>query len=285
MFQVKNYDFILIEKEALPWMPGCIERFLLRRSRFALDFDDAQFHRYDAHYSWVVRTLFSKKIDRLISQAHVIISGNKYISNHCETVGAKSIEIIPTVVDLDRYKPKQVYTCAERPRIVWIGTPETSRFLAIILGPLAELAKRYSFTLCVIGGSEIIMPGLNIEVLPWSADMECAMISNCDIGIMPLPDAPWERGKCAYKLIQYMACGLPVVASPIGTNCDVIIDGENGFFATSGAEWVAQLGRLLCDAELRQRLGQTGRLRVQSYYSLQKSATQFINLIKKAADK
>ena len=284
LLQAKNYDLVLIEKEALPWLPNWIESFLLRKSRYVLDFDDAQFHRYDDHYSRFIRYFYSTKIDRLIAKAHLVIAGNKYISARCKSASARWIEIIPTVVDLDKYVPKKTYSGKKVLRIVWIGTPETVKFVKILSDPLAKLAKRHSFTLRVIGADKIIMPGVPVEFLPWSADTECSMISNCDIGIMPLPDTPWERGKCAYKLIQYMACGLPVVASPVGANCDVVINDKTGFFATSELDWIEKLEQLLSDAELRQRLGEQGRLRIEFNYSLQKTALELVNLIRQAAD-
>ena len=284
LLQVKNYDLVLIEKEAFPWLPHWIESFLLRKSSYVLDFDDAQFHRYDDHYSSLIRYFYSTKIDRLIAQSHLIIAGNKYISAHCKSASARWIEIIPTVVDLDRYVPKQIYSGHKVLKIVWIGTPETVKFLNFLSRPLAELAKRYSFTLRVIGAGKITMPGVPVELLPWSADTEGSMISNCDIGIMPLPDTPWERGKCAYKLIQYMACGLPVVASPVGANCDVVINDKTGLFATSDVEWIEKLEQLLSNPELRQRLGKSGRLRVESNYCLRETALRLMTLIRQATD-
>lgn len=280
LLQAKNYDLVLIEKEAFPWLPHWIESFLLRKSRYVLDFDDAQFHRYDDHYSRLIRYVYSAKIDRLIAKSHLVIAGNKYISARCKSASARWIEIIPTVVDLDRYVPKQIYSGQKVLRIVWIGTPETVKFLNFLSGPLTELAKRNSFTLRVIGAGKIVMPGVPIELLPWSADTECSMISNCDIGIMPLPDTPWERGKCAYKLIQYMACGLPVVASPVGANCDVVINDKTGLFATSDMDWIEKLEQLLSNPELRQRLGEAGRLRVESNYCLRETALRLMTLIR-----
>ena len=284
LLQVKNYDLVLIEKEALPWLPNWIEGFLLKKSRYLLDFDDAQFHRYDDHYSRFIRYFYSTKIDRLIAKSHLVIAGNNYISARCKSASARWIEIIPTVVDLDRYVPKKIYSCKKVLRIVWIGTPETVKFLNSLSGPLAELAKRHSFKLRVIGAGKITIPGVPIELLPWSADTECSMISNCDIGIMPLPDTPWERGKCAYKLIQYMACGLPVVASPVGANCDVVINDKTGLFATSDVEWIEKLEQLLSNPELRQRLGKSGRLRVESNYCLRETALRLMTLIRQATD-
>ena len=284
LLQVQNYDLIIIQKEVLPWLPSWVERFLLKKSHYILDFDDAQFHKYDDHYSAFIRYFYSTKFDRLIAKSHLVIAGNKYISARCKSASARWIEIIPTVVDLDRYVPKQIYSGHKVLKIVWIGTPETVKFLNFLSAPLAELAKRYSFTLRVIGAGKITMPGVPVELLPWSADTECSMISNCDIGIMPLPNTPWERGKCAYKIIQYMACGLPVVASPVGANCDVVINEKTGLFAKSELDWIEKLEQLLSNTELRQRLGELGRLRVESDYSLQKNALRLINLIRKATD-
>ena len=127
------------------------------------------------------------------------------------------------------------------------------------------------------------MPGVTVEVFAWSEETENALIADCDIGVMPLSDVPWDRGKCAYKLIQYMASGLPVIASPVGANCDVVVDNECGFFASSAAEWTDQLERLLTNAELRQRLGRAGRVRVQENYCLQATGPQLVAKIQRAA--
>lgn len=284
LLKAKKYDLIVIEKDPLPWLPSWIETLLLWNCRYILDFDDAQFHRYDTHRWWVVRSLLSKKFNRLIARARLITSGNEYISNHCTTVGARCVKQIPTVVDLVRYTPKRAYACKLTPIIVWIGTPETVKFLKLISGPLVELGKRQPFTLRVIGAGQISLPGIPIELLPWTADTESSMISDSDVGVMPLFDTPWERGKCAYKLIQYMACGVPVVASPVGANRNVVIDGQTGFFAASDRDWVDRLSQLLSDVELRQRLGKSGRLRVEADFCLQKTAPKLIEVIKQVLD-
>lgn len=278
-----GYDVILIEKEALPWLPGWVELFLLRKYRFVLDFDDAQFHRYDSHYSWLVRILFSRKFNHLIPKAHLIVAGNRYISNYCANLGARRVELLPTVVDLNKYRVKDYCDAEGAPRIVWIGTPETIHLLKSIADSLTALAKRRNFTLRVVGGGAISVPGVTVEVFAWSEETENALIADCDIGVMPLSDVPWDRGKCAYKLIQCMASGLPVIASPVGANCDVVVDNECGFFASSAAEWTDQLERLLTNAELRQRLGRAGRVRVQENYCLQATGPQLVAKIQSAA--
>lgn len=277
-----QYDLVWIEKEALPWFPAWFERWLLRRVPYVLDFDDAIFHNYDLHrFAWV-RRVYGRRVDRLMAGAHLVVAGNRYLADWATTAGAQCVKVIPTVVDLARYVPKQVYTVAAKPRIVWIGSPSTVQYLLDLAEPLATLAKRQTFTLRVIGGGTLTMSGVDVEVLPWSDETEATSIAECDIGIMPLWDTPWEQGKCGYKLIQYMACGLPTVASPVGANREVVVEGVTGFFADTPSTWVEKLERLLCDGALRQRLGQAGRVRVEAEYCLQQTAPRLVRLLTEA---
>jgi glycosyltransferase involved in cell wall biosynthesis len=162
---------------------------------------------------------------------------------------------------------------------VWIGSPSTAQYLFGLAEPLAELAKRNSFTLRVIGAGEVVMPGVDVESVLWSADTEASLIAECDVGIMPLRGTPWDEGKCAYKLIQYMACGLPTVASPVGANLEVLIESKTGFFAETPSEWVSKLELLFSDVALRQCLGLAGRARVMDGYCLQQVAPRLVQLL------
>lgn len=277
-----QFDLVWIEKEALPWFSVWLERLLLRGKPYVLDFDDAIFHNYDLHRLAWVRRIYGKRIDRLMAGSRLVVAGNRYLADRAVVAGARWVEVIPTVVNLVRYAAKQMYSVAAMPRIVWIGSPSTVQYLLELAVPLGALATRQPFTLRVVGGGAITMPGVDVEVVAWSADTEAVAIAECDVGIMPLHDTPWEQGKCAYKLIQYMACGLPTVASPIGANREVVIEGETGFFANSQQEWVDALATLLDDAGMRQRLGQAGRARVEAEYSLQQIAPRLITLFKDA---
>lgn len=277
-----QFDLVWIEKEALPWLPAWFERWLLRRVPYVLDFDDAIFHNYDLHRSVWVRRFYGRRIDRLMAGARLVIAGNRYLADRATAAGARLVEVIPTVVDLARYSSKQTYSVATKPRIVWIGSPSSAQYLLELAEPLGTLAKRQPFTLRVIGAGAITMQGVEVESIPWSADTEAALIAECDVGIMPLRDTPWEQGKCAYKLIQYMACGLPTLASPIGANRDVVIEGETGYFADTPTAWVKKLELLLCDAALRQRFGRAGRERVVVEYCLQLTAPRLVSLLTEA---
>jgi len=280
----KKFDLIWIEKEALPWVPFWIERHLLRGIPYILDFDDALFHNYDLHPSEWVRKLFGRRIDKLMAEARLVMCGNDYLAQRANEAGASWVEIVPTVVDLARYVVKTPSLRLENDRlsIVWIGSPSTVKYLAELEAPLIALARVLSFKLRVIG-AQLEIPGVEIECLHWSEDSEVASIAQSHIGVMPLVDSPWERGKCGYKLIQYMACGLPVIASPVGVNREIIEDGVNGFLAETAAQWAQSLRMLLENDLLRQKMGAAGRRRVEQRYCLQIEKIKVSQLLTRAA--
>lgn len=277
----RSFDLLWIEKEVLPWFPATLERALLSGVPYALDFDDALFHNYDLHRSVWVRRLMGRRLDKLMAGARLVTAGNEYLAQRARDAGAPWVEIVPTVIDLDRYYPKVGVQQADVPRIVWVGSPSTVTYLSILVESLKALSRRFIFKLRVVG-AEFTMPGVDVECVPWSEAAEVASIAQCDIGIMPLKDSPWERGKCGYKLIQYMACGLPVVASPVGANVQIVRDGENGFLAGEPGAWEAKLGQLLANAELRASMGQAGRRRVEAEYCVQQVAPRLAGLLKQA---
>lgn len=283
VIQASGYDLVWMEKETLPWIPSWIERTLLAGARYVLDIDDATFHRYDQHSLRVVRGLLSLKIDQLMAGASLVTAGNDYLRARAKKAGAPWVEIAPTVVETRRY-PMRVDELGRPTRIVWIGSPATARYLEVVRDPLERLTAEFDFVFRVIGAGVPEMGAVRVEAMPWSEATEGSMIAECDIGIMPLPDSPWERGKCAYKLIQYMACGLPTVASPVGANRVVVQEGQTGWFADSAEAWVESLGRLLRDDAERSRLGSAGRLRVEQEYSVSTQAPRLVRLIKQAAN-
>lgn len=285
LLQSDQFDLIWIEKEALPWVPVSWEKALLGGMPYVLDYDDAIFHNYDLHPSAWVRRLLGRRIDLLMTGGRLVVAGNDYLAQRARDAGAPWVEVLPTVIDLERYPLQSLHRRqAGVPRIVWIGSPSTVKYLAALELPLTKLAARFAFKLRVIGGS-LEMTGVDIECAPWTEESEVQAISECDIGIMPLSDSPWERGKCGYKLIQYMACGLPVVASPIGVNTQIVGDGVNGFLAASADSWVVKLEQLLLDADLRQTMGHAGRQRVEAEFCVQKVGPQLASLLLKAGRK
>jgi glycosyltransferase involved in cell wall biosynthesis len=284
LYSSNNFHVIWIEKEALPWMPYWIEAVLLRRVPYVLDYDDALFHNYDRHSSFIIRLLFGRRLDKLMFRAAMVICGNKYISHRAELAQAKNIRRIPTVVDLSRYPLDLIShrTCvssdAVLPRIVWIGSPSTGKCLEVIKEPMKRLSERIDFVFRIIG-AEVTMPGVKTECLPWRHSSEVKDIAECDIGVMPLNDTEWERGKCGYKLIQYMACALPVVASDVGINSEIVRNNLNGYLATTIEDWINALHKLLISRSLRLALGARGRKMVEDHYCLQKTQSTMVSLI------
>ena len=279
----QSFDLLWVEKEALPWLPGWLEKSMLQGIPYILDYDDAWFHNYDLHRLKIIRHLFGRRLDELMANATLVIGGNQYLAQRAQLAGAPWVEILPTVIDLERYFKPQIKSKIDKiPVVVWIGSPSTVRYLQILQKPLQQLAQHIPFQLRVIGG-EIDIPGVNVQCLPWSEDTEVENIASADVGVMPLLDSPWERGKCGYKLIQYMACSLPVVASPIGVNTEIVRSEVNGYLANDVNEWIAALENLLVDANLRNQMGQRGRQRVEQEYCLQVAAPSLAVWLKKVA--
>ena len=269
--QAVQADLLWLEKEALPWLPWAIERALIPTGiPLVVDYDDAVFHRYDLHRSSAVRWLLREKLDRLMSSAALITAGNRYLADRAKVAGARRIEIVPTVVDLSEYtrRPEPIWT--HPPSIGWIGTPSTwTEYMAPLMPLLIQVAEAHSARIAVVGAGRAAAAHRLLDNLPWTEASEVERLHAMDIGIMPLTDTPWARGKCGYKLIQYMACGLPVIASPVGVNTEIVEHGVNGFLASTETEWTQALRTLLSDPVLRARMGEEGQRKVEREYSLQ----------------
>ena len=269
----RGYDLIWVEKEALPWAPEWVETLMIGKTPYVADFDDAWFHRYDMNRSGVVRALLGRKIDSLMRRARVVIAGNEYLADRARKAGAEHVVIVPSAVDLGRYPPRPHLVPVDRPPgaaivIGWIGTPITAAYLGLIEPVLRALAREVRIEIRVIGAP--IPPslrGLPATSRAWSEDSEVSEVLDVDIGIMPLEDTPWEQGKCAYKLLQIMAAGRPVVGSRVGANRVVVENGVNGLLAANMDEWLKALRALASDAEMRRRLGLAARQTIEAAYS------------------
>ena len=278
----RRYDVLIIEKELFPFLPAFAEPLLrVAGVPYLVDYDDALFHRYDLHSSGFVRRFLGQKIDTVMRHASVVVAGNAYLAEHARKAGARHVEVVPTVVDTTRYQAGQLQANGI-PVIGWIGTPKTSRYLEALLPVFKSLNAQMPIRVVAVGARANDFAGTIVECVPWSEETEVRCIQQFDIGIMPLADSPWERGKCGYKLIQYMACSVPMVASPVGVNNVIVKSGENGFLAV-GEGWQQSLAVLLRDVALRRSFGTRGRADVQAWYSLQVQAPRLLEIIRAAA--
>ena len=271
LLRARHADLLWLEKEALPWLPWGLERALLPLAvPLVVDYDDAVFHRYDLHRSAAVRRLLGRKIDRLMASASLVTAGNRYLADRAKMAGAQRVEIVPTVVDMTAYRRRPESVSESAATIGWIGTPSTwTAYVGPMMPLLTQAAEATGARIVAVGAGRAATAHHLLDNLPWTEDSEVARIHEMDIGIMPLTDTPWARGKCGYKLIQYMACGIPVIASPVGVNAEIVEHGVNGFLASSEAKWAEALRTLLFDPALRARMGEAARMKVERDYSLQ----------------
>lgn len=284
VLKARKYDLLIIEKELFPFLPAWFERLLYRnRIPYIADYDDALFHRYDMHPNRFARMLLKNKIDTVMQHASTVIAGNAYLAERAKAAGAPRVAIVPTVVDTRHYLPSKKKT--EGPCVVgWIGTPGTSHYLHPLLETFAKLQQEFDVRFVAIGAGEEDFSATSIEIAPWSEATEVSSIQEFDIGIMPLADTPWERGKCGYKLIQCMACAKPVVASPVGVNAEIVESGVNGYLAETPVDWARYLRLLLSDSDARSRMGAAGRDKVVKEFSLEAQAPRFIRAIERVID-
>jgi glycosyltransferase involved in cell wall biosynthesis len=277
-----TFDLLWIEYELFPWLPALAERLLARlRIPYVVEYDDAVYHRYDLHRRRIVRLLLGKKIDVIMRRASTVIVGNDYLGDRARAAGAPCVEPLPTVVDLARYptaspRDDAVFT------IGWMGSSSTVGYLSSIAPVLIDFCRDAKARLVIAGARAAALGGVPAEFRPWSENTEVDDILEFDVGIMPLPDGPWERGKCGYKLIQYMACALPVIASPVGVNRQIVEPGVNGFLATTHREWRSALEALFRAPDLRARLGQGGRRKVESSYCTRVTAPRLAAILRQA---
>lgn len=268
MLRARKYDGLWLQYELFPYAPAFMETLALSNgTSLIIDLDDAIFHQYDQHKSPFVRALLGGKLKPLLRRADLAICGNPYLEAYAVQF-CRRTEIVPTVVDTDAYGPAEMIRPETQVTIGWIGSPSTWRYVEPLAPMLSSLAEELNLKVVIVGAGPQKVTPPRFEFHPWSEASEISLIRSMDIGIMPLPDEPWARGKCGYKLIQYMACGLPVIASPVGVNAQIVEEGINGFFARTPADWVEAIRRLACDADLRRAMGRNGRRKIQSSYSL-----------------
>jgi glycosyltransferase involved in cell wall biosynthesis len=278
---VARFDLVLIYREIFPIGPALVERLLggRRRPPVVFDFDDAIFLPSVSDANRGIRALKAPgKVSTIIRHSDHVIAGNDYLAAYARRY-SDAVTVIPTCVDTTAFVPSpDTWTNngsgrSRTPVVGWIGSPTTSFYVRGLTEVFRRVQERHPFVLRVSGaGERLEVPGVTTEQPPWSLPGEVRLFNTCDVGVYPLADDEWSKGKCGFKAIEFMACGVPVVAASVGVNREIIDDGVNGFLASTEAEWVEKLGRLLADSELRRRFGDAGRRTVERRYSLRVNA-------------
>jgi glycosyltransferase involved in cell wall biosynthesis len=276
-----GYDAIYVFREASVLGPPLIE-YKLRHHRIPVvyDFDDAVWLRYISPTNGIASLLKGtpSKTRTLCRIAAHVMAGNNYLADYASQFN-KNVTIVPTTIDIDKYRviPRDQNTV---PVIGWTGSHSTLQHLDTLRGALQRLAATEKFRLRVIGATPYHLPGVDVENITWRSASEVVDLRPVDIGIMPLPDDPWARGKCALKALQYMALAIPTVLSPVGVNAEIVEDGRNGYLASTEDEWVQKLTTLLHAPELRNQIGAAGRRTLEENYSAQVQAPRIAGIFK-----
>lgn len=281
---LSDFDAVYLYNEAAMVGPPIFE-YLIKRAKTPLifDFDDAIFLPSAGSANGLFRLLkFPWKTRTICRLASHVIVGNLYLADYVRQFNER-VTVVPSTVDLERYKIARRTHENTSPIVGWSGSFSTLPYLKSLAGALRKLAREERFRLRVIGAEGLRIEGVEVESVPWRSATEVADLSSIDIGIMPLPDNEWTRGKCGMKALQYMSLGIPAVCSPVGVNSSIIKDGENGFVASTEEEWVERLTRLLRSPSLRARLGTAGRLTVEANYSTSIHVPRVYEVLKSVA--
>jgi glycosyltransferase involved in cell wall biosynthesis len=281
--KARRSDVVLLYREAFPLGPPLLERLLKDEVPVVLDFDDAIYLGQTSSAN--ARLRFLKRSDTVserVAAATVVTVGNEELAAYSRDHN-NWVEVVPTTIDIEEYVPARHRSARSPLRLGWSGSATTVAHLQTIDRALARVLDEYPVELTVVGDATYTLQRPNVHARSWCLGRELDDLRSFDIGIMPLPDDQWSRGKCGLKALQYMALEIPTIVSPVGVNAEIISDGSNGLFARTEEEWITALGQLIEDGQLRRALGSAGRATVVERFSGQAWAPRFFEILRDAA--
>ncbi|WP_370089219.1 glycosyltransferase family 4 protein [Ekhidna sp.] len=278
VLRANRFDYIFIYRDAFFF--GTFFEWLFKKSKAKLifDFDDSIWLQDEnPNQSFYQKLKNPEKTGKIISYCDLAIAGNEYLANYARK-HTKNIVIIPTTIDLKDYEKVTVKKQELGVCIGWSGSFSTIKHFESALEPLKKIKEKYGDRIYfkVIGDGNYRNEDLNIQGLTWKSETEVSDLCEIDIGIMPLPNDDWSKGKCGLKGLQYMALEIPTIMSPVGVNSDIIQDGENGFLASTNNEWIEKISLLIEDESLRKRIGVAGRKTVEKDYSVEANKDKWL---------
>jgi glycosyltransferase involved in cell wall biosynthesis len=271
-----DYDAVILQRKLLD--PGDAELLKSSGKSIFFDVDDAVMH-HNRNVGFIERWRTNRRFEATTAMADHVVAGNKYLAEIFRRRGAVA-SIIPTTVDPAEYVVK-THAPTSAPRLVWVGSRSTIGYLEEALPAIAEAATRVpGLSLTIIADVTLQHPTLPIEFVPWSAATQSEALLHGDIGIAPTPIDPWTLGKCGFKIVQYMAAGLPTIASPVGANAEIVVDGQTGVLPATWSDWPGAIERLANEVEMRKRFGVAARRRVEELYSVESAADAWATLLR-----
>lgn len=281
----RYYDVIFIQRVLIPKAIACFLKKI--NDNIIFDFDDAIYATENPKMNLINRLRWNRNrryLPYMLSISKAAIVENEYNKKFAEQF-IKDVYIITGPVDTQRYRPNNENPPQKLENSVvigWIGSPTTTVYLNSLKDVFRTLSWKYKITLKLIGASDFDMPGFKIVKKKWYLNTEVSELQSFSIGIMPLPDDDWTRGKGGFKLLQYLSMGIPAVATPVGINTEIIKDGITGFLVNSEEEWIERLSSLIESPDLRQSIGAAGRKTVEKRFSLKVNAARFLEVLEKA---
>ncbi|MCC2547901.1 glycosyltransferase family 4 protein [Hymenobacter sp. BT175] len=280
LFTAGKYDYVFVHREASPIGPPVFEWVLAKvlGKKLIYDFDDAIWiPNTSAANSIVAGVKWHHKVDSICRWAYKISCGNSYLRDYARQFNPRAI-VNPTTIDTVHLHNQVKDQSTEQLVIGWTGTHSTMKYLDQVVPVLAQLEQHYAFEFRVISNQDPQLPLRSASYRPWRKDTEIADLLTFNIGLMPLEDDPWAKGKCAFKALQYMALGVPALVSPVGMNSEVVTDGLNGYICSTPQQWYEGLEKLLKDHELRTRFGQAARATIEARFSVEANRANFLAL-------
>lgn len=283
LLHARNSDYVFIHREAALAGPPVVEWYLARilGKRIIYDFDDAIWLTDRTEESALMKFLrWRSKVGAICKWSYRISCGNDYLATFARQYNP-NVVVSPTTIDTRHMHVPGTSSKKENNRVVigWTGSQTTLKYLEAVVPVLQTLEEKYpQIETLVIADRNPQLPLKRFRFQPWQKDSEVADLQQVDIGIMPLPDDPWTRGKCGFKALQYMALEIPAVVSPVGVNREIVQPNLNGYWCTSHEEWLRSLEDLIVDAGKRARLGRNGRELVNSRYSVVANSATFLSL-------
>ena len=279
--KAKDFDVVFVQREALFLGLSFFERKFAGKSKLVFDFDDAiwlpNVSQSNRKFVWLKNP---SKVKSILKYSHAVIAGNNYLADFAKQFN-ENVTVIPTTIDTDKYSLQEKENATGKICIGWTGSLTTIKHFEGIIPVLKRLKDKFKDKICikVIADKSIDFGGLEVEFVKWRAETEVDDLRHIDIGLMPLPDNEWARGKCGLKALQYMALGIPAVVSPVGVNTEIVQDGINGFVANNDKEWVEKLSVLIENPKLRKKLGKEARKTVVKKYSVEANKRKYLEVL------
>ncbi len=280
LLTVQRYDFIFIHREATPIGPPVIEWIMAKlfRKKIIYDFDDAIWLPNTSASNRVVATIkWHQKVNSICRWSYKVSCGNAYLCDFARQFNPQVVHN-PTTIDTVNQHNTLKHQLEKELVIGWTGSHSTLHYLYPIFPLLVALRKKYSFKVGVIANAPPAFRADFIEFIPWNKASEIEDLLRFNVGLMPLTDDPWAKGKCGFKALQYMALGIPALVSPVGMNTEIVENGKHGFICATNADWYRYLEMLITKPDLREEMGKAGRKQVEDKYSVLSNQNNFLGL-------